>query len=124
MALMSANHDHHEHSGANLITETFNYKVTDALGNSTTSSIVVNIVDDVPQAQHSERFAPAGEIDTNLLLVEVRPDTNHDQKYTHADGTYWLRFDLRNLAVAPVRQPSAALTKTLHQQMLERQSRL
>ncbi|PRA55736.1 MULTISPECIES: retention module-containing protein [Pseudomonas] len=55
--------------GANLITETFNYKVTDALGNSTTSSIVVNIVDDVPQAQHSERFAPAGEIDTNLLLV-------------------------------------------------------
>lgn len=61
--------------------------------------------------------------DSNLLLVEVRPDTNHDQKFTSADGTYWLRFDLRNLAVPPVRQPSSALANTLHQQMLERQSR-
>ncbi|WBO85133.1 hypothetical protein [Hymenobacter yonginensis] len=60
---------------------------------------------------------------TSLLLVEVRPDTNHDREYTYADGTYWLRFDLRNLAVAPVRQPSPALANTLHQQMLERQSR-
>lgn len=61
--------------------------------------------------------------DTNLLLVEVRSDTNHDREYTNADGTYWLRFDLRNLAVAPVRQPTTALAATLQQQMLERQSR-
>jgi hypothetical protein len=60
---------------------------------------------------------------TSLLLVEVRPDTNHDRAFTHADGTYWLRFDLRNLAVAPGRQPAPALTAALHQQMLERQSR-
>lgn len=53
----------------------------------------------------------------------MRPDTNHDREYTNADGTYWLRFDLRNLAVVPVRQPTAALTAALQQQTLERQSR-
>lgn len=61
---------------------------------------------------------------TNLLLVEVRPDTNRDRKYTHADGSYWLRFDLRNLNAPPTRQPASALSATLQQQMLERQSRL
>ncbi|SNR82165.1 hypothetical protein [Hymenobacter mucosus] len=61
---------------------------------------------------------------TNVLLVEVKPDVNQDREFTHADGTYWLRFDLRNLATPPQRQPAASLTKQLQQQMLDRQSRL
>ncbi|MBD2715535.1 hypothetical protein KBK19_10850 [Microvirga sp. STR05] len=60
---------------------------------------------------------------TSLLLAEVRPDVNRDGKFTHADGTYWLRFDLANLAAAPVRQPAPALANALHQQMLLRQSK-
>ncbi|WP_239499333.1 retention module-containing protein [Pseudomonas putida] len=55
--------------GPNTLTETFTYKATDALGNSTTSTIVVNIVDDVPKAAGAERSVAAVEIDTNLLLV-------------------------------------------------------
>uniref|UniRef100_UPI0011155933 beta strand repeat-containing protein n=1 Tax=Pseudomonas sp. KK4 TaxID=1855729 RepID=UPI0011155933 len=55
--------------GANTLSETFTYKATDALGNSTTSTIVVNIVDDVPKAVASERSVAAVEIDSNLLLV-------------------------------------------------------
>jgi hypothetical protein len=61
--------------------------------------------------------------DTNILLVEVRPDVNKDQKFTHADGTYWLRFNLQNLRTAPAQQPTAPLSQQLHQQMLDRQSR-
>lgn len=61
---------------------------------------------------------------TSLLLAQIRPDTNHDLKFTHADGTYWLRFDLRNPTAAPVRQPATALGARLQQQMLDRQSRL
>lgn len=61
---------------------------------------------------------------TSLLLVEVRPDADRDGKFTHADGPYWLRFDLRNLRTPPVRQPSFALAEALQQQMLHRQSRL
>ncbi|SDX32708.1 hypothetical protein [Hymenobacter psychrophilus] len=61
---------------------------------------------------------------TSLLLVEVRPDTDRNGQFTHADGPYWLRFDLRNLRTPPVRQPDLALTEALNQQMLRRQSRL
>ncbi|MBO0360013.1 hypothetical protein J0X19_18780 [Hymenobacter sp. BT186] len=60
---------------------------------------------------------------TNILLVEVQPDSNGNRAFTHADGTYWLRFDLANLSVPPTRQPTPALSGALHQQMLERQSR-
>ncbi|RSK36257.1 hypothetical protein [Hymenobacter metallilatus] len=59
---------------------------------------------------------------SSLLLVEVRPDLNKDRKFTAADGSYWLRFNLQNLAAAPVRQPAAARAATLQQQMLQRQS--
>lgn len=59
---------------------------------------------------------------TFLLLVEVRPDSNRDGKFSSADGSYWLRFDLRDLRVPALRQPTAALAETLHQQMLDRQS--
>ncbi|MDN3222537.1 retention module-containing protein [Pseudomonas nunensis] len=55
--------------GANTLSESFTYKATDALGNSTTSTIVVNIVDDVPKAVASDRSVTAVEVDSNLLLV-------------------------------------------------------
>ncbi|WP_160108944.1 beta strand repeat-containing protein, partial [Pseudomonas izuensis] len=55
--------------GPNTLSESFTYKATDALGNSTTSTIVVNIVDDVPKAVASERSVSAVEIDSNLLLI-------------------------------------------------------
>nr|BFD40350.1 hypothetical protein FFPRI1PSEUD_18490 [Pseudomonas sp. FFPRI_1] len=55
--------------GANSLSESFTYKATDALGNSTTGSIVVSIVDDVPKAVASERSVTAVEVDSNLLLV-------------------------------------------------------
>ncbi|WP_419708970.1 retention module-containing protein [Pseudomonas sp. NFX224] len=55
--------------GPNTLSDSFTYKATDAGGNSTTSTIVVNIVDDVPKAVASERSVAAVEIDTNLLLV-------------------------------------------------------
>ncbi|WP_137804493.1 retention module-containing protein [Pseudomonas sp. G(2018)] len=55
--------------GPNTLSESFTYKATDAGGNSTTSTIVVNIVDDVPKALASERSVAAVEIDSNLLLI-------------------------------------------------------
>lgn len=60
---------------------------------------------------------------TSILLVEVQPDTDKDRAFTHADGTYWLRFNLANMGAAPVRQPTPTQADALHQQMLERQSR-
>ena len=55
--------------GANTLSETFTYQATDALGNSTTSTLVVNIVDDVPKAVASDRSVTAVEIDSNILIV-------------------------------------------------------
>ncbi|MDQ3200894.1 MAG: VCBS domain-containing protein, partial [Pseudomonadota bacterium] len=55
--------------GANSVSESFTYKATDALGNSTTSTIQINIVDDVPKAVASDRSVAAVQIDSNLLLV-------------------------------------------------------
>ncbi|MHC8304924.1 retention module-containing protein [Pseudomonas sp. PB3P13] len=55
--------------GANSLSESFTYKATDALGNSTTSTIQINIVDDVPKAVASDRSVAAAAIDSNLLLV-------------------------------------------------------
>lgn len=34
---------------------------------------------------------------SSVLLVAVRPDTDHDGRFTNADVPYWLRFDLHNL---------------------------
>ncbi|WP_430303433.1 VCBS domain-containing protein, partial [Pseudomonas sp. DC418] len=45
-----ANSPTHANDGANTVTETFTYQVRDSLGNSTTSTIVISIVDDVPTA--------------------------------------------------------------------------
>ncbi|WP_085695470.1 retention module-containing protein [Pseudomonas sp. B40(2017)] len=55
--------------GPNTLSESFTYKATDVLGNSTTSNIVVNIVDDVPKAVASDRSVAAVEIDSNILIV-------------------------------------------------------
>ncbi|TKJ79691.1 type I secretion target [Pseudomonas koreensis] len=55
--------------GANTLSESFTYQATDALGNSTTSTLVVNIVDDVPKAVASDRSVAAVEIDSNILIV-------------------------------------------------------
>jgi VCBS repeat-containing protein len=55
--------------GPNTLSESFTYKATDALGNTTTSTLVVNIVDDVPKAVASDRSVAAVEIDSNLLIV-------------------------------------------------------
>ncbi|WP_095054278.1 retention module-containing protein [Pseudomonas sp. Irchel s3b2] len=56
--------------GANTLNESFTYTATDAVGNSTTGTLVVNIVDDVPpDAVASDRSVPAVQIDSNLLLV-------------------------------------------------------
>ncbi|MFJ7312421.1 retention module-containing protein [Pseudomonas sp. NPDC098747] len=55
--------------GPNTLSESFTYKATDALGNTTTSTLVVNIVDDVPKAVTSDRSVTAVEIDSNLLIV-------------------------------------------------------
>jgi len=55
--------------GPNTLSESFTYQATDALGNSTTSTLVVNIVDDVPKAVASDRSVAAVEIDSNVLIV-------------------------------------------------------
>ncbi|WP_052960536.1 Ig-like domain-containing protein, partial [Pseudomonas fluorescens] len=55
--------------GPNSLSESFTYKATDALGNSSTSTIVINIVDDVPKAVATDRSVAAVEIDSNLLIV-------------------------------------------------------
>ncbi|WP_194787919.1 retention module-containing protein [Pseudomonas sp. UFMG81] len=55
--------------GANTQVEHFTYKATDALGNSVTSTIAINIVDDVPTAQSQVRSVTPGQVDSNLLLV-------------------------------------------------------
>ncbi|MBD9438931.1 retention module-containing protein [Pseudomonas sp. PDM04] len=56
-------------NGANTLSESFTYKATDNLGNTSFSTIKVNIVDDVPKAVPVERSVAAAEVDTNLLLV-------------------------------------------------------
>ncbi|WP_417697364.1 retention module-containing protein [Pseudomonas sp.] len=55
--------------GPNVLSESFTYQATDALGNSVTGNLVVSIVDDVPTAVASERSVAAVEIDSNLLIV-------------------------------------------------------
>jgi VCBS repeat-containing protein len=56
--------------GANTLNESFTYTATDSVGNSTTGTLVVSIVDDVPSnAVASARSVPAVQIDSNLLLV-------------------------------------------------------
>ncbi|WP_307942307.1 retention module-containing protein [Pseudomonas mosselii] len=55
--------------GANTVNEYFTYKATDALGNTVTSTIAINIVDDVPTVQCAVRSITPGQVDSNILLV-------------------------------------------------------
>ncbi|SNS29894.1 Ig-like domain-containing protein, partial [Pseudomonas japonica] len=65
--------------GANVMSESFTYKATDALGNFTTSTIQINIVDDVPTAVGATRSVTPGQVDSNLLLViDVSGSMNDD----------------------------------------------
>ncbi|AIG05381.1 retention module-containing protein [Pseudomonas fluorescens] len=80
--------------GPNLMTDTFAYKVTDQLGNTTTSTIVVSIVDDVPQVASSAREVTATEVDSNLLLiVDISGSMN---ELSGAGGT---RLDLAKASI-------------------------
>ncbi|WP_420795195.1 beta strand repeat-containing protein [Legionella gratiana] len=51
--------------------DSFTYQVTDAKGNTTTGTITVDIVDDVPVVSNITRSSQAteGSIDTNLMLI-------------------------------------------------------
>ncbi|WP_145193658.1 VCBS domain-containing protein, partial [Pseudomonas sp. URMO17WK12:I11] len=69
--------------GANSVSETFTYLVKDSLGNSTTSTIVITIVDDVPQA-HSDFVSvyKGDEVRGNVMYndvvgADVRADGNY-----------------------------------------------
>ncbi|MHC8368067.1 retention module-containing protein [Pseudomonas sp. ZT5P21] len=58
--------------GANTLSETFTYQATDAVGNSVTSTLVVNIVDDLPTANPElASVAEGGIISGNVLLNDV-----------------------------------------------------
>ncbi|NBB08125.1 retention module-containing protein [Pseudomonas sp. SLFW] len=55
--------------GANVTHEAFNYTVTDSLGQSSTAQIVVNIVDDQPQAANLEKTVTTDPVNSNLMLI-------------------------------------------------------
>uniref|UniRef100_UPI0018FE1C21 beta strand repeat-containing protein n=2 Tax=Pseudomonas bohemica TaxID=2044872 RepID=UPI0018FE1C21 len=55
--------------GPNVTHETFNYTVTDSLGKSSTAQIVVNIVDDQPQAACIEKTVTTDPVNSNLMLI-------------------------------------------------------
>ncbi|PIK76525.1 retention module-containing protein [Pseudomonas sp. 382] len=78
-----ANSPTHTNDGPNSVTETFTYQVKDAVGNSTTSTIVITIVDDVPQAHSDYTSVYKGdEVRGNLMYndvvgADVRSDGNY-----------------------------------------------
>jgi VCBS repeat-containing protein len=62
----------HANDGANTLSESFTYQATDALGNSTTSTIVINVVDDLPTAHADEAaVAEGGIVSGNVLWNDV-----------------------------------------------------
>ncbi|EJM61674.1 VCBS repeat-containing protein, partial [Pseudomonas sp. GM50] len=62
----------HANDGPNTLSESFTYQATDPLGNSVTSTIVINIVDDVPTA-HADAVSVAegGTVSGNVLGNDV-----------------------------------------------------
>ncbi|MVV47046.1 type I secretion target, partial [Pseudomonas sp. PB120] len=66
----------HANDGANTVSETFTYHATDSLGNVVTSTIVVNIVDDVPKAVNDTNVGTAT---TANLTLEGNVLTNDVQ---------------------------------------------
>ncbi|TPG97207.1 type I secretion C-terminal target domain-containing protein, partial [Pseudomonas caspiana] len=59
----------HADDGANTLSESFTYQATDALGHSTTSTIVVNIVDDLPTANPDAVSVVEGSIVSGNVLA-------------------------------------------------------
>uniref|UniRef100_UPI000AD98260 beta strand repeat-containing protein n=1 Tax=Pseudomonas sp. Q12-87 TaxID=177989 RepID=UPI000AD98260 len=58
--------------GPNVLTESFTYQATDSLGNTATSTIVINIVDDAPTAHaDSISVAEGGTVNGNVLGNDV-----------------------------------------------------
>ncbi|MBI6941959.1 retention module-containing protein [Pseudomonas putida] len=78
-----ANSPTHANDGANTVTETFTYQVRDSLGNSTTSTIVISIVDDVPTANSDYVSVGKGDVVRgNVMLNDViGADTRSDGQY-------------------------------------------
>ncbi|NIE74327.1 retention module-containing protein [Pantoea sp. Ap-967] len=73
----------HANDGANTVTETFTYQVQDSLGNTTTSTIVISIVDDVPQAVADYTGVAKGDVVRGNVMyndvvgADVRSDGNY-----------------------------------------------
>ncbi|MCU7223271.1 VCBS domain-containing protein, partial [Pseudomonas brassicacearum] len=69
--------------GPNTVTESFTYQVKDSLGNTTTNSIVITIVDDVPRAHCDETSViEGGTVSGNVLDNDVvGADMVSDGKY-------------------------------------------
>ena len=64
-----ANTTPHGNDGANTVTETFTYQATDSQGSVVTSTIVVNIVDDVPKANADTASVTEGGVVTGNVLA-------------------------------------------------------
>jgi VCBS repeat-containing protein len=64
-----ANTTPHANDGANTVTETFTYQATDSQGSVVTSTIVVNIVDDVPKANADTASVTEGGVVTGNVLA-------------------------------------------------------
>ncbi|MBJ9978282.1 type I secretion C-terminal target domain-containing protein [Pseudomonas sp. S75] len=69
--------------GANRLTESFTYVVKDSLGNSTTGTLLVTIVDDVPKA-HCDRVSvveggvvSGNVLDNDIIGADVRADGHY-----------------------------------------------
>ncbi|WP_295483383.1 VCBS domain-containing protein, partial [uncultured Pseudomonas sp.] len=66
--------------GANTLTESFTYQVKDSLGNSTTGTVVISIVDDVPKAHCDVASVTEGGVvsgnvlDNDIVGADVRAD--------------------------------------------------
>ncbi|WP_053146389.1 retention module-containing protein [Pseudomonas sp. P97.38] len=62
----------HANDGPNVLSESFTYQATDSLGNTVTSTIVINIVDDVPNA-HADfaSVVEGGTVSGNVLDNDV-----------------------------------------------------
>ncbi|CAK16632.1 retention module-containing protein [Pseudomonas entomophila] len=73
----------HVNDGPNIVTESFTYQVKDSLGNATTSTIVISIVDDVPKA-HCDfaDVSQGGNVSGNVLANDViGADGRNDGQY-------------------------------------------
>ena len=78
-----ANSPTHANDGPNTVTETFTYQVQDSLGNSTTSTLVITIVDDVPTANSDFVSVFKGDVVRGNVMYNdvVGADTRGDGQY-------------------------------------------